>query len=492
MQLLLNVVENFLLEGFVENKDEFWKLVKDNLTSKNAGNKLLQTWFEPTNLLAVEKLSGKPQCIKLGVPTDLHKYWISENLFERICSEISCLIQNPFEVELVVTNKLPKTPVLSHQSKDMASQREPKTQPETTKGISYQGFKKNLSRSRSVDFLNPEYNFSSFIVGRNNEFAHASSYRIAQRPGSEGYNPLFICGPTGMGKTHLLHAIGNHIQENLPHIKICYVSAERFLNECVAGIRRGKMENFRIRYREKCDLLLIDDIQVIGNGQRVQEEFFHTLNNFFEKEKQVVVANDKMPRDINGLEDRIRTRLEWGLITDIQMPDFETRLAILRYKAEKKKISLSDEVANYIAKISKRSIRELEGNLNKVKMFSELQALKLDLDLAKKVLAVHGEANTLTLEDIQKLVAEHFKIRLVDIKSKNRSKPILLARQMGMYLIRNSLNKSLIEIGRSFGGRDHTTVLNALRKIQSELDKNSDLKKDFKCLQNRIHNITGL
>ena len=474
----------------MENKDNFWKQVKDNLTSKNAGNRLLQTWFEPTDLLDMENFSGKTQRIKLGVPTELHKYWISENLFERICSEISCLIQNPFEVELVVTNRpSKKTETPSNETLD---QKNFGSQSVIVENREFQRSGKIQSRPKSSDFLNPEYNFSSFIVGRNNEFAHASSYRIAQRPGSEGYNPLFLCGPTGMGKTHLLHAVGNHVQENLPHIKIFYVSAERFLNECVSGIRRGEMEKFRVRYREKCDLLLIDDIQVIGNGQRVQEEFFHTLNSFFEKEKQVIVVSDRMPRDIRGLEDRVRTRLEWGLIADIQMPDFETRLAILRYKAEKKHISISDDVANYIARISKRSIRELEGNLNKVKMFSELQALKLDLNLTKKVLAVHGEANTLSLEDIQKLASEHFKVRLVDIKSKNRSRPVLLARQMAMYLIKNHLNKSLNEIGRVFGGRDHTTVLNALRKIQSELDKNSDLKKDFECLQNRIHNITGL
>ena len=463
----------------MENKDKFWKQVKENLTSKNIGSKFLQTWFEPTDLLSMEILSGNTQRIKLGVPTDLHKHWISENLFERICSEISCLIENPFEVELVVTNSRKKKPEITVQT--------------TERGQDFNGRREKVKKRPKCkkDFLNSEYTFASFIVGRNNEFAHASSYRIAQKPGSEGYNPLFVCGPTGMGKTHLLHAVGNHIQENLPHIKISYVSAERFLNECVSGIRRGEMDKFRIRYRENCDLLLIDDIQVIGNGQRVQEEFFHTLNNFFEKEKQVVIACDRMPRDINGLEDRIRTRLEWGLIADIQMPDFETRLAILRYKAEKKKISLSDEVANYVAKISKRSIRELEGNLNKVKMFSELQALKLDLDLTKKVLADHGKTNVLSLEDIQKLVSEHFKVRLADIKSTNRKQPVLRARQMAMYLIRKHINLSYVEIGQSFGGRDHSTVLNALRKIDKDLNKNSDLRKSFEYLQGRIHNITG-
>ncbi len=474
-----------------EKKEQFWGLVKSNLTEKNSGNKLLQTWFEPTDLLDIENVSGKPQRFKLGVPTELHKYWISENLFDRICSEISCLIQNPFEVELVVTGKPlavdPESPTALHQAMSTnESVQDAAPEPQVQQSVYVK------PQSKQSDFLNSEYTFSTFVVGRNNEFAHATSYRIAQRPGSEGYNPLFICGPTGMGKTHLLHAVGNHIKENLPHLKISYISAERFLNECISSIRRGEMDKFRLRYREKCDLLLMDDIQVLGKGEAVQEEFFHTLNDFFEKGHQVVVASDRMPKDIKGLEDRIRTRLEWGLIADIQMPEFETRLAILRYKAEKKMIPISNEVATYIAKISKRSIRELEGNLNKVKMFSELQGLQINLDLTKKVLAVHDETTTMTIEDIQKLAAEHFKVRVVDLKSKNRSKPLLLARQLSMYLIKNNLEKSLVEIGRAFGGRDHTTVLNALRKIEKELSKNSDLKKDFEDLQNRIHNITGV
>ena len=474
----------------MENIESFWGQVKTNLTSKNSGNKLLQTWFEPTDLIDVEDLSGKGHRFKLGVPTELHKYWISENLFDRICSEISSLVQNPFEVELVVTGKSLPVDLESrgalHQV--MSSNEEEVVQENIIKT-------NNLAapqQGKRSDYLNPEYSFSTFVVGRNNEFAHATSYRIAQRPGSEGYNPLFICGPTGMGKTHLLHAVGNLIRESLPHIKISYVSAERFLNECISSIRRGEMDKFRLRYRERCDLLLMDDIQVLGRGEAVQEEFFHTLNDFFEKGRQVVVASDRMPKDIKGLEDRIRTRLEWGLIADIQMPEFETRLAILRYKAEKKRIRITDEVATYIAKISKRSIRELEGNLNKVKMFSELQGLQINLDLTKKVLAVHDETSNLTLEDIQKLTGEHFKLRVVDLKSKNRSKPLLLARQLCMFLIKNNLDKSLVEIGRAFGGRDHTTVLNALRKIEKELTKNSDLKKDFEDLQSRIHNITGV
>jgi len=476
---------------FVSQKnEEFWGLVKSNLTSKNSENKLLQTWFQPTDLLDVEEISPNNKRFKLGVPTELHKYWISENLFDRICSEIASLVQNPFEVELVVTGKsLPMDPESPGALQQALTTNEAH---HVTVNINENKPLRPSPRGGNSNYLNPDYVFQTFVVGRNNEFAHATSYRIAQRPGSEGYNPLFICGPTGMGKTHLLHSVGNHIRAAHPNLKISYVSAERFLNECISSIRRGEMDKFRLKYRERCDLLLMDDIQVLGRGEAVQEEFFHTLNDFFGKDRQVVVASDRMPKDIKGLEDRIRTRLEWGLIADIQMPEFETRLAILRYKAEKKRIQIPDDVATYVAKISKRSIRELEGNLNKVKMFSELSGLQIDLSLTKKVLAVHDETTTMTIEDIQKLAAEHFKVRVVDLKSKNRSRPLLIARQLAMYLIKNHLDKSLVEIGRAFGGRDHTTVMNSLRKIDKELHINSDLKRDFEDLQNRIHNITGV
>jgi chromosomal replication initiator protein len=340
--------------------------------------------------------------------------------------------------------------------------------------------------------LNPDYSFSTFVVGRNNEFAHAASHSVAENPGG-GYNPLFICGPTGMGKTHLLNAVGNFICEKHPYFRIRYVSAERFLNECISGIRRGEMHKFRSRYRDNCDILLMDDIQVLGRGDAVQEEFFHTLNSFFETRRQVVVASDRMPKDINGLEDRIRTRLEWGLIADIQMPDMETRVAILRYKAETKSIQISEEVINFIARISKRSIRELEGNLNKVKMFAELQGLPITLDLTKKILATHSsDIGHLTVEDIQKLVSNHFNVRINDLKSANRSKPIVVARQVAMFLVKKHLDKSLMDIGRAFGGKDHSTVINALRRIDNQLEQNLDLKKDIDELDRRIHNMTGV
>jgi chromosomal replication initiator protein len=466
-------------------QQELWLQIKKSLKAKNLNNKPLQMWFEPTSLVGVEERSAG-RCFMLGVPTELHKFWISQNLLERICSEISAVYQNPFQIELVVTGQGSLTvpdvePVLETTAAPSIL-----TSANEETGVSGGAF------GTQRDMLNADYTFSTFVVGRNNEFAHAASFSIAENPGRENYNPLFICGPTGMGKTHLLNAVGNHIRMNFPHLRILYVSAERFLNECISSIRRQEMDRFRLRYRDQCDVLLMDDIQVLGRGEAVQEEFFHTLNDFFEKDQQVIVASDRMPKDIKSLEDRIRTRLEWGLIADIQMPDIETRVAILKYKAERKNILLPNEVVGHVARISKRSIRELEGNLNKVKMFSELQGLPIDLELAKRVLSTHDDVATITIDDIQKLVADHYKVRMPDLKSKTRTKPLVTARQVAMFLVKKHLDKSLVDIGRSFGGKDHTTVMNALRRIEDQLNKDSEIKRDIEELEGRIHNITGV
>lgn len=462
--------------------EEFWSQIKSSLTQKNASNAIMRSWFDPTDLLSVEDRQGG-SCFILGVPTELHKYWISQHLLDRICSEISAIYKNPFQIELIVTGQS-NAELQSADPQEIEELRTPPSPSSSTGGV--------ISPGGQRDTLNMEHSFSTFVVGRNNEFAHAASYNIAENPGADGYNPLFICGPTGMGKTHLLNAVGNHIRLKFPELRIMYVSAERFFNECITSVRRNEMDKFRQRYRHQCDVLLMDDIQIFGRGEAVQEEFFHTLNDFFEKGQQVIVASDRMPKDIQGLADRIRTRLEWGLIADIQMPDIETRVAILKYKAERKGIHLPNDVVSYIGRISKRSIRELEGNLNKVKMFSELQGLPINMELVKRVLATHDDTASITIEEIQKLTADHFKVRVVDLKSKTRTKPLVTARQAAMYLVKKHLEKSLVDIGRAFGGKDHTTVLNALRKIEDQLKKNLEIKRDIEELEGRIHNITGL
>ncbi|MEC9284077.1 MAG: chromosomal replication initiator protein DnaA [Bdellovibrionota bacterium] len=476
----------------LNNQDQmFWNTIKENLKAKNSSNKLLQTWFEPTILKNVEERSNG-KCFLLGVPNELHKYWISENLLDRICQEISGVYGGPFQVELIITGESGAVNQVAPAGPEVY---EPPSNSITVEEINKDYFASNpKSPDRGRDKLNTEYLFSTFVVGRNNEFAHAACYNIAEKPGIRGgYNPLFISGPTGMGKTHLLNAVGNHIRHKFPEYTITYISAERFMNDCISALRHRKMDEFRKTYRGHADVFLVDDIQILGRGEAVQEEFFYTLNDLLERDKQVVVASDRMPKDINGLADRIRTRLEWGVIADIQMPDLETRTAILRYKAEQKGIKMPEDVISFIAKISKRSIRELEGNLNKLKMYTELQGLPINLDLAKKVLANHAsEASAVTIQDIQKMVSEHYKVKLNDLKSSNRSKPLVVARQAAMFLTKKHLDKSLQDIGRAFGGKDHSTVINAIKRIESQLVTNSDLRKDIDELQNRIHNLTGL
>jgi chromosomal replication initiator protein len=455
---------------------DIWNQIKNSILTKNSNNSPLMMWLMPAELLEIQA-TDTDHCFRLGVPTELHKYWICNNLLEIISSEISALFRGPFHIELKVTGQV----------------NDPVPQDDFGRLTSAQDSSPLVVRpARSRDNLNPDHTFSTFVVGRNNEFAHAACHSVAENPGGGTYNPLFICGPTGMGKTHLLNAVGNHIRDKFPKLTITYCSAERFLNDCVSAIRHKEMHKFRVRYREQCQVLLMDDIHVLGNTEAVQEEFFHTLNEFFEKGHQVVVASDRMPRDIHGMEDRIRTRLEWGLIADIKMPDVETRVAILRYKAERSGQSMSQEVVNYLARISKRSIRELEGNLNKLKMLSELQGIPITMDLAKTALVGHDDSRTITIDEIQRLVSEHYNLRIPDLKGKSRTQPLTTARQLSMFLIKKNLDKSLVEIGRAFGGRDHTTVLNAMRKIDELLTVNADLKKDFDDLQGRIHNLTGV
>lgn len=474
-------------------QSDFWNNIKSSVKMKNSKNMPLQMWFNPTSLIDVREDPVEGRRFRLGVPTELHKYWISENLLELISAEIAAKVDGRFQLELIVTGKSDEDSIDTPAPAEMPVTEENKVSHEGPQGTPLNNLSlQNNTVNKNRDALNAEYTFSTFVVGRNNEFAHAASYSIAKNPGADNYNPLFICGPTGMGKTHLLNAVGNYIRDNFPQLKISYLSAEKFLNECISSIRRNEMDKFRKKYRHNSNVLLIDDVQILGRGQAVQEEFFYTLNEFFENGQQVVVASDRMPKDIIGLEDRIRTRLEWGLIADIQMPDIETRVAILKYKAERRGIRLPNDVVSYIARISKRSIRELEGNLNKVKMFSELQGLSINLELAKKVLSTHDETVTITIDEIKKICAEHFKVKVSDLNSKSRTKSIVIARQAAMFFIKKHLDKSYVDIGRNFGGRDHTTVMNALRRIEDQQHKNLDLKRDIEEIEAKIHNITGV
>ncbi|WII73017.1 chromosomal replication initiator protein DnaA [Bdellovibrio sp. 22V] len=471
----------------MELNSSFWTLIKSKMKSRNDNNKLLDTWLDPIEYVNTTGTIERPRLI-LGVPNALHQYFVIENLQDKIYTEISDTYGKPFEVEFSITGNKVNTHIETSYTPDDAMSGTEILQAQLARTQNIQ-----VTQPRSgPDTLNSELTFSTFVVGKNSEFAHAACFNVARNPGADDYNPLYIYGPVGMGKTHLLHAAGNHIREQYQQLRITYISAERFMNECISAIRRHEMDKFRQKYRENSDILLVDDVQFIARGEAVQEEFFHTINSFIDSRKQVILASDRMPKDIHGLEDRSRTRLERGLIADITMPDLETRIAILRYKAEKFNVRLPEDVVNYIARISKRSIRELEGNLKKIKMFSELQGLPIDYDLVKRILSHHETQSTISVEEIMKLVADHYKVRVLDLKSSTRAKPIVVPRQIAMYLIKKFLDKSLVDIGKAFGGKDHTTVMNALERVKNLQATDQDISKDIEDLEQRIHNITGV
>jgi chromosomal replication initiator protein len=313
--------------------------------------------------------------------------------------------------------------------------------------------------------LNSRYTFDTFIVGSSNQFAHAACRAVAEAP-SRSYNPLFIYGGVGLGKTHLMHAIGQYVLKYNRGMKLTYISAERFMNEVINAVRYDRIIDFRERYRT-VDVLLVDDVQFIAGKEGTQTEFFHTFNALYDSQKQIVISSDCQPSEIPSLEERLRSRFEWGLIADIQSPDLETRIAILRKKAEAEAVPLADDVAMYIAGRIKSNIRELEGSLIRLLAFASLTGQEITLPLAQQVLRnlVDRDEKAITIETIQKFVAEYYKLKLADLKSRNNSKSIAMPRQIAMYLCKTLTHGSLPEIGRSFGGKHHSTVIHSIRKI---------------------------
>jgi chromosomal replication initiator protein len=325
--------------------------------------------------------------------------------------------------------------------------------------------------------LNPRYTFDAFVIGSGNQFAHAACQAVAERP-SKAYNPLFLYGPVGMGKTHLMQAIGHEIKRSTPQAAICYISSEKFTNDMINSLRYDKMTTFRDRYRT-VDVLLIDDIQFLAQKERTQEEFFHTFNALHESMKQIVIASDRPPKELAEIEDRLRSRFEWGLIADIQPPDLETKVAILQKKAENEKVTLPTDVALYIASNIRSNVRELEGALIRLVAHSSLIGAEITLPYAQQVLKnfIDSQARKVTIESIQKATAEQFGLRLVEIKAKNNSRAIVYPRQIAMYLAKHLTEASLPEIGRQFGGKHHTTVLHSVEKINECRKSDKDLNR---------------
>ncbi len=325
--------------------------------------------------------------------------------------------------------------------------------------------------------LNQRYTFDAFVIGSGNQFAHAACQAVAERP-SRAYNPLFLYGGVGMGKTHLMQAIGHEIKRRLPQAAICYVSSEKFTNEMINSLRYDKMISFRDKFRN-VDVLLVDDIQFLAQKERTQEEFFHTFNALHESMKQIVIASDRPPKELAEIEDRLRSRFEWGLIADIQPPDLETKVAILQKKAEQEKVTLPTDVALYIASNIRSNVRELEGALIRLVAHSSLIGAEITLPYAQQVLKnfIDSQARKVTIESIQKAVAEQFGLRLVEIKAKNNSRSIVYPRQIAMYLAKRLTEASLPEIGRQFGGKHHTTVLHSVEKIDTARKTDKDLNR---------------
>jgi chromosomal replication initiator protein len=340
-------------------------------------------------------------------------------------------------------------------------------------------------RPRKVLHLNPKYSFGSFVVGASNQFAHAACRAVADAP-AKAYNPLFIYGGVGLGKTHLLNAIGNHLAER-SDMRIAYVTTEQFTNEVINSIRYDKMIDLRKRYRN-IDMLLVDDVQFLAGKERTQEEFFHTFNALYEAQKQIVLSSDRFPKEMPDMEERLRSRFEWGLIADLQSPDVETRIAILRKKSDDEGVGLPEEVVQFLAATMKSNIRELEGSLVRLGAYSSLTGQPITLEMAKNVLRdIIGEKKKIvTMDDIEEAVAERFHVKISEMKSRRRSKTIVHPRQIAMYLCREMTNSSFPEIGRHFGGKDHTTIIHACKQIAKAKEADLSLRSTLESLKDHI------
>jgi len=344
-------------------------------------------------------------------------------------------------------------------------------------------------RSSPVANLNPRYQFESFVVGPSNQLAHAASVAAASSPGAR-YNPLFIYGGVGLGKTHLVNAIGHRVLEDRPNARILYVSAERFTNEFIAALQNHKMDEFRDHYRTQCDVLLMDDIQFLAGRDQTMEEFFHTFNALYHSDRQIVVSSDVYPQQMKGMEERLISRFQWGMVADIQAPELDTRVAIVKKKAEQELIDLPDDVAHFLAETVQSNVRELEGTLLRLAVKAELLKRNIDLAFAREALRGTNppRESLTTVDDIQRAVCEYFNIRMSDLKSHRRHRSVAQPRMIAMYLCRQRLNTSYTELGDRFGGKDHTTVMSAVRKIESRiLSRDAEVLATVQAIEHRLN-----
>ncbi|MDO4535370.1 MAG: chromosomal replication initiator protein DnaA [Clostridium perfringens] len=423
------------------------------------------TWIK-----SCEPISLSDNLLKLRVPNDFTKGILDKRYKSFLIKGLKIVTSKNYDIEFLLEADLEKLSTIEETKE--------KKLPSNKNSI--------IINDEMSTSLNPKYTFQSFVIGNSNRFAHAASLAVAESP-AKAYNPLFIYGGVGLGKTHLMHAIGHYILEQNPKAKVVYVSSEKFTNELINAIKDDKNEEFRNKYR-KVDVLLIDDIQFIAGKERTQEEFFHTFNALHEDCKQIILSSDRPPKEIHTLEDRLRSRFEWGLIADIQPPDFETRMAILKKKADVEGLNVANDVMVYIATKIKSNIRELEGALIRIVAYSSLTTKAISVDLASEALKdiiSNKEELPIDTKIIQESVANYFNLRVEDLKSQRRTRNIAYPRQIAMYLSRKLTDMSLPKIGEEFGGRDHTTVIHAYEKISENL-------KTDEVLQTTINDIYSL
>jgi len=436
--------------------DKFLERVKSRV-SINTFN----TWFQPTRLNRADS-----DIIYVQIPTTVFRQVLTRTYGEIVKAVFHELGVPAMRVQYVCTEEEPvaAAPVAATTSTKQSK----------------------LDFESSDHQLNTRYTFDSFVVGKSNEFAHAASRAVAEQP-SKAYNPLFLYGGVGMGKTHLMHAIGHTIKQRNPAARLSYVSAEKFTIEVINSLRFDKMFSFRERFHT-VDVLLVDDIQFIAGKERTQEEFFHTFNALYEQHKQIVISSDCLPKDINSIEERLRSRFEWGLIADIQPPDLETKIAILQKKAENDRFALPDDVAEYIARAIKSNVRELEGALTRLMAYASLTGAAVSLATAQQVLRniIASQEKRVTIEVIQKRVSEHFNLREQDLKVRSNTRAIAFPRQVAMYIVKQLTTASLPEIGRQFGGKHHTTVLHSINKIEEMRRSDKELNRTITRLMDAL------
>lgn len=449
----------------------------------------LLSWVYPLRFLDVVPEVGAQGptgrvMVRLAAKHSFSADWVRDHHQRAIEEALAQVLGSAVVAELTVEEggSAPIEEAALASENEPATHREPAPAPQPTSQVQY-----GRSGSMASDQPDPQYTFANFVVGASNQFAHAAAVAVAEQPGKQ-YIPLFLYSPPGLGKTHLLHAIGNHILARDPQARVAYLSAEKFVNELIESLPAKRMPQFRKKYRESFDVLLIDDIHFIAGKTASEEEFFHTFNELRQTRRQIVLTSDRPPKEIERLEERIRTRFEWGLIADITPPEIETRIAILRTKAEKDDIYLPDDVATFLASYIKGNVRELEGILVRLQAQASLTGAEITLEMAKQELrtAIPEESAHFTVEAIQGAVVKHFQIKVADLRANSRTRQVVIPRQIGMFLVRKYTGIGLKEIGAYFGGRDHATVVHACKKIESDVESDPKTRQDVEAIQNLL------